>query len=479
MLSITSNISSIRSYILNASFNNPLSLAGCFLWLDNDSLYSDTSCTTLCTNTQAVKGWFDKSVSANHATNATSAFTCLTNHASFNGKSVFNYPSVTSNTNIGLLFSQPTLLPYSNSTCTIFIVFLTSNASNSSMMLSIGPASGHRQINTSGGICYMDKNGGAMVNSGTSSITLNQPYITCFTSGSTQNGYRNGNIFSTSGSASQFTNGVPTGRVGSNINGITTDGLRGAIAEIIIYNTILSTSNQAIIENYLLSKYALSSDITTGLIMHYKCTTAKFTASNLYNEITASYDGACTGISTMSSTYPSALGDGSYLNLLSASSQYVTLPSFNLTSYTQGMSLSCWVLKHTTPNNHCRFLQIVSGGFYSGGTSALNTTSSMNSTIAQTYSATNFFTKCNTNEWYHLVFTTTSTASFFYINGGLATQFGGSAPGNFVTSLSSNTGYIGRAGNGAVNANFGVCDYRLYNRALSGVDVTSLYNYRP
>ena len=325
----------------------------------------------------------------------------------------------------------------------------------------------------------MDKNGGAMVNSGASSITLNQPYITCYTSGTTQNGYKNGSIFSTTGSSTQFTNGTPTGRVGSNINGITTDGIRGAIAEIIIYNTILSSTDQAIVENYLLSKYAVSSDITANLLVHYKCTTTKFSASNLYNEISSSYDGACNGISAMSSTYPSPLGDGSYLNLLSASSQYVTLPNFNLTSYAQGLSLSCWVLKHTTPNNHCRFLQIVSGGNYTGGTSALNTTSMMNSTIAQTYSTTNFFTQCNTNEWYHFVYTTTSTASFFYINGGLGVQFGGSAPGNFVPSLSNIASYIGRAGNGAANSNFGICDYRLYNRALSGVDVTSLYNYRP
>ena len=190
-----------------------LSLSGCILLLDQDSLYSDTACTTLCTNTQNVRGWKDKSVSANNAINATSAFTCLTNHSSFNGKNVYYHPAgTTANTNAGLTFTKPFTLPYNNSTCTIFFCALTSNLSADWQggLLKIGTSSNARQICFGNAMAEMDENGTPMINSGINSIAVNVPYVLSFTSGSNQNGYINGTVFSTSNTIKQFTRGDPT-----------------------------------------------------------------------------------------------------------------------------------------------------------------------------------------------------------------------------------------------------------------------------
>ncbi len=182
----------------------------------------------------------------------------------------------------------------------------------------------------------------------------------------------------------------------------------------------------------------------------------------------------------MSSTYPSPIGDGSYLNLTTSPVQYVTLPAFNLTSYASGISLSFWFLKLSTLVLNARFLQFISPsntGYLPGGASGSIVASYLNSTSALTTASQNMYTLTN-NTWYHCVYTTNSTVSKFYLNG-VSYTFTGSAPGNFLSSLTGITSGIGRnSATGALN-NFGICEYRIYDKTLSQTEVSSLYAYRP
>ncbi len=183
----------------------------------------------------------------------------------------------------------------------------------------------------------------------------------------------------------------------------------------------------------------------------------------------------------MSSTYPSPCGDGSYLNLTTSPSTYISLPAFNLTSYAQGISLAFWFLKLSGLSANARFLQFISPsntGYLPGGGGGTTSASYLNSTSALTTATQNMYTGLTNNTWYHCVYTTTSTVSKFYLNG-VANTFSGSAPGNFLTSLSAITSKIGANSGSAALNNYGCCEYRIYDKALVQSEVDALYNYRP
>lgn len=221
-------------------------------------------------------------------------------------------------------------------------------------------------------------------------------------------------------------------------------------------------------------------DITSGMLVYYKMTTATFSGNNFYNEITGTYDGLGTvGITAMTSTYPSPVST-TYMNFTQAITQYVTLPTINLTSYSQGLSCCFWFLKLSTLTANARFLQFTNNGnnIYSAGTSAGSTVSGINQANIGTTSGYNIFTSLTNNTWHHVCYTTNSTVSKYYIDG-ISYTFSGSAPGNFLSTLTGNTAYIGCNSGRSILNNYGCCEYRIYDRAITSAEVDLLYAYRP
>ncbi len=231
-----------------------------------------------------------------------------------------------------------------------------------------------------------------------------------------------------------------------------------------------------------LIKYSLKTtptgDITTNLLIYYKCKSGDISGSNLTdysgNGYTASLNGS--GITISSNTCPKA----SYaLTLSSSSNQYLTIPTFSCSS--GYISLACWINIKSTTNTYARVFNFYPG--YGGNNYAQclvvgNTTSNTLYISDFDSSAQGSYFPLGSNGnlslgWHHIcvVVKNGSPLAFYIDNVNYPSSF------NCGTIESSFTnGMIGRDSSNNLS-NFDFCEYRIYNRALSSTDVNTLYNY--
>ncbi len=235
---------------------NPLSLPNCCLWLDasdRTTLFSDTGATLpVSTGSTTLRCWKDKSLSNNNATNSTSNPV-----VTFNNQNLLNTITFTTTNYLNL---TSTSLPNGGSNATYYFVLKTVNT-GVQVFFSHGPTPAVQyqtpQFFFASQNLYSDTYGGTAIYDG--SIITNNYITATFTRNTNLNGWLNGTAFSPTPSASLTSNtgtGFATlgiGRVGSTLS----YPFIGEMAEVVIYNTDLNTTNRQLIEGYLANKWGI------------------------------------------------------------------------------------------------------------------------------------------------------------------------------------------------------------------------------
>jgi len=160
------------------------------------------------------------------------------------------------------------------------------------------------------------------------------------------------------------------------------------------------------------------------------------------------------------------------------SSSFITLPGNMLNSLT-AISASAWVYRRTGSSDNYEY--ILSGGISVSGQRygiAVNDagSGSTDNKFYITDGASSFHTNtvCNYNTWYHVVYTWSGTELKFYVNGSLDSTF---TAVNCNFQSSGNGHKIGEYHhNGNYEWEGEIDQVRIFNKAISASEVTTLYN---
>ena len=265
-LSVSSSLTNYNKPIIPLS--SPLSIDGCTLWLDQDSFYTDTACTSTnaCSiDGQIIKGWKDKSTSANNFTNTYPVTGPLYKPNSINTTK----SSILFNQTHGLYARDSLLLPSGSlQTSTTFIVVKASNASNNNAGLGI-LSWGNRndrwraiQTDVAGANVKLTIVGaGDVINSNVNIGGF--IHQLAFVTGTNKYGYLDNAAFINNGSTAPFGNSANNfAVVGSTITApsylsaaFAGGTFVGNMCEIIIYDTELNSTDRTSVYNYLKTKY--------------------------------------------------------------------------------------------------------------------------------------------------------------------------------------------------------------------------------
>jgi len=263
----------------------PTDLSGLQLWLDASdaqTLYDATSGGSLVAADGAVKRWEDKSGNARHATEATNGPTRKTSIQG--GRDVLRFDG--SNDVLSIASSTETFKFLHGADNAVFVVFKSGTTANpghayygilysfNSAASQVGYGIGtYDAAPSNDGIeVYLSRGVGATV---TSYLAVNDGFpsnqfalatavSTPAASAGSRLAYRkNGGEATTGGTLSGFSNGAASA---ANSQSDLTIGnapgqsvfLNGDIAEIVIYNSALSDTDRAAVENYLISKWGIS-----------------------------------------------------------------------------------------------------------------------------------------------------------------------------------------------------------------------------
>lgn len=178
------------------------------------------------------------------------------------------------------------------------------------------------------------------------------------------------------------------------------------------------------------------------------------------NDVGGNYNGSISG------TIPFVTGQFGQAAQIGPSNDYINT-TINPSSFTVA-TVSCWFKRNGTPTNS---RHMIWGGATSTTIFGLVEVGSSiyigNNTGATAFSKTDF-----TNYWQHIVIAATSSSCTTYLNGQLADNLSHSLP--FLNSTSS---FIGRSSYGNYHQMNGDLDQvRIFNKALSAAEVTTLYN---
>lgn len=254
---------------------SPALVSGLQLWLDSEYGVLDGSGNQVTTDGQKVATWQDKSGKNRHAVQGTISKqpTYRTGVNGRNGKPALEFSNASVS---GLIASNVTFNPY-----TIFTVIVPSSTINTTMYGLVGGASSTNLIREAdaGGLiryasyhvqssvaCYrqftlstasISPQGGWLLfahkSDGTpasiESVGANQGH---FLFGFGKNSTRSANI----GGSFNPTSVSATMGIGCDTGGL--NSMTGKIAEVIVYNTMMTSSDQKLIEAYLANKYAFT-----------------------------------------------------------------------------------------------------------------------------------------------------------------------------------------------------------------------------
>ena len=223
---------------------SPLSLSGLKLWLDaNDisTMFTNSGCTTpVASNNEAIGCWTDKSGNSNNLTQSSGGAMphYLTNQLNskavvgFNGSSVFNFS---------------TLSGFSSGNFSTFFIFKKNSTATGVLFGNSGNAADLQ--NYSDGTTHFH-NGITWVSSNTGQIT-SYSLLEVLYNGTNASFYLNGALISSV--AISDSNNFPFNQMGYRSQ--TGDYLNGGIAEVVVYNSVLSTSDRQNVESYLNNRY--------------------------------------------------------------------------------------------------------------------------------------------------------------------------------------------------------------------------------
>jgi hypothetical protein len=238
------------------SFVNPLSISGLQLWLDGadaSTLYDATTGGSLVAADGAVARWEDKSGNGRHATQDTSGNRPSRKAAIQNGLDVLRFDG--SNDFFSLSAATTT------SSYTSFFVFRRTSAGIHSV--SLGPAtesgnyaawwfSDNFVYESSRSVIDFTTHGSANTSTGAFALVTTRTGTTSIAT------RRNGSTLATVTSGAGVTNPASGSwtAVGRGDNAPTTH--NGDMCEVILYDSALSDANRALVENYLLAKWAIT-----------------------------------------------------------------------------------------------------------------------------------------------------------------------------------------------------------------------------
>jgi hypothetical protein len=223
-----------------APVSSPPSISGCVLWLDA----ADTSTLTLSTNN--VTQWSDKSGLSNNATQTTTSLQPTTG-GSQNGLNTLLFT--------GKMMTYPTI---SLSAQTVFCVYLNNTFTPYGWPVHIGPfAFFYAAPSSNVGIGRAGYTGEVSANWSTNGLTTSNYTVyggTVSVSGSTTSVlYFNGNQVASNTVASS--GGIVYYTIGTIQPGANT--VTGYIAEVIVFNSVLGTTQRQSVENYLMGKWGI------------------------------------------------------------------------------------------------------------------------------------------------------------------------------------------------------------------------------
>ena len=255
-------------------------------------------------------------------------------------------------------------------------------------------------------------------------------------------------------------------------------------------------------------QYQVAATYTANLLYNYRFNLTDVQGAQLLNFATGQYDAALVNGALISSASPK-VGTG-LLSLTGSGSQYLSLPSFTMTSAytTSGLTFSAWINLSTSSVSNNRIFDFSnvlknSGGAGIGQVSGNSFNYLINYVTGSpnylsfacnvtTSSGTNNYGSYNvsytptTGTWTHIVWVMTSSSWTIYLNSSVATTLGNtiavSSPGSYLPPTSYNSGvypyfYIGVATwAGSPYVTGSIDDFRIYTTALNATQVTALYN---
>ena len=438
---------------------NPASISGLQLWLDAD----DSETITL--NGSTVSQWDDKSGNNYHVSQATASNQPTFTASALNSKSVVRFDGV----NDGLINTGDT--PVGGSTNrTVFIVFnFNGTTIDYALVLGYNGALNGKAFGISEEIAVRVNNGNRVWTTAVDSTHAIVTIVLDGTSTTDLSAWKNGSSLTASSTATQTIDtqsGVGIGRspAGNHLN--------GDVAEIIVYNSALSTSDRESVESYLSTKWGISvaeaaSDEYTNSLLLYPLDSDANDASSTGNNLTL------TNASIDTSVKKYGAGSLKFTGSLSNGKAQGVMPSLGTGDFTiefwlymASMSNGQYILDRGQGSNAFydnpgfAFLTTTSSRFYWGiqdsydseeggyGASVGLVSSSLSSAVGS---------------WVHVALVRQGTTYRMYIDGTQETSGTGSA-----TDFAQHNFAVGDAmiNGGGVAQNSYIDDFRLSNTAV-------------
>ena len=328
--------------------------------------------------------------------------------------------------------------------------------------------------------------------SATATLTNNGLYIVTFTfTGTTTGVGYNGQISLTAGTVSSYSGSATSIGICTETN--RTQMTTVYLGEIIIYNTVLGSTDRQKVESYLAQKWGIRSSLAathpglttnyflhsyitnrgaittlspaskipinlTGLIIYYSFDNAIY---DLYNVASLNLTGSISYVTgrrgqALSLTNTAAVAPTNYL-----SSSYVLPSTFTVSLWFQTPNTSVGSMVFCAASN----ISLVTGSisiYFSSGYLGCAYSDIANNGLAYAISA---------NTWYHAAITYNSGSMLLYVNGSLS--------GNTVTGTNSKSGFTLGGGRDTLTQypfTGYIDDLRIYNRILTGSELTAIYN---
>lgn len=259
--------------------SSPTQITGLQLWLDAtdaDTLFDATSGGSLVAADGGVARWEDKSGNARHATQGTSANRPARKTAIQGGKDVLRFDG--SNDSLSIASSKAAFKFLHTSNHTVFIVFENENASYDPLVCTNSGGTDSVGLNIYAGDAgagtgalahqvFRGVSGTSVINSASDQSYLTAGWNVVSVTGKPTDGTAANRSSIRKNGGAAVTNNAATGATSANDShsdlligrdGTPFDYHGGDIAEIIIYDSALSDTDRAAVENYLLAKWAIT-----------------------------------------------------------------------------------------------------------------------------------------------------------------------------------------------------------------------------
>ena len=232
------------SNVIFGAFSSPTDISGLQLWLDA----SDSS--TIIENGGTVSQWNDKSGNGYNVSQGTASNQPTYTASALNSKSVVRFDG-----NDELTNGSATVVGGSTNR-TVFVVFNSTGGSATSYGVTLGDST------STGQTFGVSKEIAVRVNGGyrtwTTAVDSTHAIVTIVLDGTSTtdlSAWKNGSSLTASSTGTQTINTAAGIIIG---NGTAGGNLVGDVAEIIVYNSALSTSDRESVESYLSTKWGIS-----------------------------------------------------------------------------------------------------------------------------------------------------------------------------------------------------------------------------